>query len=254
MLAAMNHTGFSALAGVVGVLALAGCAATELKSSDTPRGFIPRSLALAGEDHKYTVYVPPGLDLSKPQPLIVFLHGSGECGTDNEAHLRVGLPRSLREHPERWPAIVMLPQKPRKDREWEDYDSMVMGQLSSVLADYRVDEDRIVLTGLSQGGHGTWVLGSRHAEVWAGLAPVCGYGRPGEIVDRIVKLPVWAFHGGKDNVVPPAQTSELITQLSEAGSTRVKYTLYPDADHNSWDAAYGDPKTAEWMFAVRRGR
>jgi poly(3-hydroxybutyrate) depolymerase len=139
-------------------------------------GFLFKSLNEAGRELKYAVYVPRAYDPSRPWPLILFLHGSGESGTDGSRQLAQGLPRELVWNPDRWPFIVIIPQKPSQDTEWEQYDLELMTMLANARREYNVDPTRLVLTGLSQGGHGAWVLAARHPELWAAAVPVCGYG------------------------------------------------------------------------------
>lgn len=209
---------------------------------------------MSGQEHRYVLYVPESLDLARPAPLVVFLHGKGECGTDNHAQLRVGLPPALLAQPKRWPCLVLIPQRPDPEKQWEDYDGMLMAQLQAVQRDYRIDPNRIYVTGLSQGGHGTWAFGARHPDRWAALAPICGYGDPAQIAGSIKDIPTWAFHGGKDDAVPPAQSEAMVAALVDAGNTSARLTVFPDAGHNSWDRVYRDSGLAEWMLAITKGR
>lgn len=214
---------------------------------------MPRSVTLDGQEHGYVVCVPESLDLSRPVPLIVFLHGKGECGTDNQAQTRVGLPAAVRARPQRWPYLIVLPQKPNAEKQWEDYDAMVMAEVADVKARYRVDASRVYLTGLSQGGHGTWTLAANHPGEWAALAPVCGYGDPDTLAAKIKHLPVRAFHGGKDDVVKPSESEAMVKAINVAGGHAI-LTIYPEANHNSWDRAYQESDLAEWMPYVTRAR
>ena len=182
--------------------------------SDVGTGFLFQSLKDNGRDLKYTVYVPRGYNPSRPWPLILFLHGSGESGTDGSRQLAQGMPRELVWSSDHWPFIVIIPQKPSQDAEWEQYELELMTILAHARREYNVDPRRLVLTGLSQGGHGAWVLAARHAELWAAVVPVCGYGSgrsgaPGvftgtftELAEGIGGIPVWAFHGEADDRRP----------------------------------------------------
>ncbi len=228
-------------------------------------GFLFGALDQGTTSYKYAVYVPREYDASRAWPLILFLHGSGESGNDGTRMVVQGLGSAIQWNPARWPAIVVFPQKPSQASEWEAHEDAVMKILERVRHEYNVDRGRIYLTGLSQGGHGTWVLGARHPELWAALAPVCGYGgvrhagpgvaaaTAGEIAGRIRSIPVWAFHGDADDVVPPAETTALIDALRAAGaSPEPRVTIFPDVNHGSWDPAYRDTGLAEWLFAQRR--
>ena len=153
-----------------------------------------------------------------------------------------------------------MPQKPAIAEEWEEHEDLVLAAIEDVRASWRIDLDRIALTGISQGGHGTWLIGARHPELFSCLAPVCGYGPARTIAPRVAALPVWAFHGLRDDVVDPAGTTAVIQEIRRlrraAGlaADGVRLTLYPDANHNSWDAAYGEPALPAWLLGQTRAR
>ena len=226
-------------------------------------GFLFKSLAHEGRDLKYAVYVPRGYDPSRPWPLILFLHGSGESGTDGSRQLAQGLPRELVWNPDRWPFIVIIPQKPTQDAEWEQYELELMTMLAHTRREYNVDPAHFVLTGLSQGGHGAWVLGARHPELWAAVVPVCGYGSarflasgaskgtPAEVAEGLKRIPVWAFHGEADDVVPVRET-RVMTAALEAAGAHSRVTIYPGVGHGCWERAYGEQELAVWLLARRR--
>ena len=222
-----------------------------------------RTVRLHNRAFPYAVYVPPEYDRSEKWPCVVFLHGSGECGADGVKPTQIGLGPAMRAHPERWPCIVVMPQKPTEDSEWEEHEDVVLACLRAVRKAYRIDPERIALTGMSQGGHGTWVLASRHPELFSCLAPVCGYGRARTVAGRVAHLPVWAFHGMRDDIVDPHETQEIVAAIQEyrrergwipAGPTGARATLYPDLNHGCWDAAYGEPELPAWMLSQRRPR
>jgi len=209
----------------------------------------------------WALYVPRGYDARSSWPLVVFLHGSGESGRDGVRQLSAGLGPALFAAPARWPALVVLPQKPSGDQEWEEVEDAVLALVDEIRSRYRVDPRRIVLTGMSQGGHGTWVLGARHPGLWAALAPVCGYGsalgggafRGGaaELAVPLARLPVWAFHGALDDVVPVRGSEGMVAAIVAAGGT-ARLTVFPAANHNAWDPAYRESGLAEWLLAQRR--
>jgi predicted peptidase len=226
-------------------------------------GFLFKSFKEAGRELEYVVYVPRGYDPSRAWPLILFLHGSGESGTDGSRQLAQGLPRELVWNPDRWPFIVIIPQKPSQDTEWEQYELELMTVLARARREYNVDPSRLILTGLSQGGHGAWVLGARHAELWAAVVPVCGYSRAprggtgvfngmaAELVAGLKAVPVWAFHGEADDVVPVAETRAMIAALEAAGQ-RPRVTTYSGVGHGCWERAYGESELPTWLLARRR--
>jgi len=228
-----------------------------------PTGFLFKSLAHEGRELKYAVYVPRGYDPSRAWPLILFLHGSGESGTDGSRQLAQGLPRELVWNPDRWPFIVIVPQKLSQDTEWEQYDLELMTMLAHARREFTVDPTRLVLTGLSQGGHGAWVLAARHPELWTAVVPVCGYasvrsGPPGtfngtatELAEPVKGIPVWAFHGEADDVVPVTETRGMADALKTAGA-HPRVTIYPGVGHGCWERAYGEPELPTWLLAQRR--
>ena len=226
------------------VLAAAACAVPERAPVTT--GFVAKTLASNGVEHRYAVYVPPGYTDDREWPLIVFLHGMGECGTDGSKHLDVGLGPALRAQPDRWPFVVVLPQKPDRESQWAEHDAMVMAMLAAAEREYRIDRSRRLLTGLSQGGAGTWALGAAHPGVWAAIAPVCGYGRPADVAPKLTAMPIRAFHGLDDRVVPPQQSKDLVAAVNAAGGSAA-LTEYEGVAHNSWDAAYRESPLAEWL-------
>ncbi len=212
-------------------------------------------------------YVPRGYTADREWPCIVFLHGRGESGRDGLKQVAQGLGQAILWDQERWPFIVIMPQKPEAGAMWEDYADAVMAALQEARRELRIDPDRIALTGLSQGGHGTWTIGAAFPDVWSALVPICGFpGRsfgPGSearqaaerLAPAIAHLPVWAFHGESDRVVPAEQTRVMIEALESAGA-KPRATYYAGVDHNCWDKAYREERTdggvAAWLLKQRR--
>ncbi len=185
-------------------------------------------------------------DKSKRWPLMLFLHGRGERGDDLEMVRHHGPPKLIAEG-QHFPFIVVSPQC-GLDSGWRPAELAIL--LDKVAARYRVDTDRVYCTGLSMGGFGTWGLAMECPERFAAIAPICGGGDVRDVA-RIKDIPIWAFHGAKDNAIPPEATQKLIDALKELGSTP-KFTLYPDAYHNSWDVTYRNPELYEWFLQHRR--
>lgn len=230
-------------------------------------GFLHKTLESGGVNFKHVVYVPRGYTASKNWPCILFLHGRGECGSDGLKQVAQGLGQAILANEAAWPFIVVMPQKPDADKQWEDYDGAVMDMLDAAKKEYKIDEDRVYLTGLSQGGHGAWALGGLHRDVWAAVAPICGYGAFGAdrgpeekaanwLASGIRDLPVWAFHGEADDVVKPAHTRAIEEALKTLGAKNAKFSYYPGVNHNSWDRAYREEKAegglAAWFLAHTR--
>ncbi len=195
----------------------------------------------------YLLSLPDGYAKSdKSWPMIVFLHGAGERGNDLKRLKRHG-PPMLVEKNKKFPFIVLSPQCP--SRKW--WNPAALAKLvESVASDYRVDKDRIYLTGLSMGGFGTWMLAAERPNLFAAIAPICGGGEP--ISARKIKhLPIWVFHGAKDSVIPVKRSQEMVDALKKQGSG-VKFTIYPDANHDSWTETYNNPKLYEWFLKHKR--
>jgi predicted peptidase len=122
--------------------------------------------------------------------------------------------------------------------------------LDSLAVQYRVDPERVYLTGLSMGGYGTWMTAIEYPERFAAIAPICGGGDPADVA-RIKHLPVWVFHGGRDTVVPLKNSEVMVEALQKAGNA-VKFTVYPEAGHDSWTVTYDNPQLYEWFLKQRR--
>jgi len=224
-------------------------------AADSVGRFEFRTVLAQGDSHRFAIWVPPDFDSTRAWPAFVFLHGSGECGTDGERPTRVGLGPELTAHPRRWPCVVVFPQKPVEDEQWEAYDALVLAALREAQREFHIDARRVALGGMSQGGHGTWTLGARHAERWTCLVPICGYGETAVIAPRVARLPIWAFHGLRDDVVNPDETRAMVEAVrAERARLRlepgdVRLTFYPDANHGSWDSAMAEPDLAAWILS-----
>jgi predicted peptidase len=235
----------------------------------TQTGFLFRTITARSNGQsltsKYAVYVPRSYDGSKPVPLIVFLHGAGESGTDGQKTIAQGIGTAILFNEAAWPAIVLFPQKPTQESRWIDHEGLALGVLEEARKTYNVDPTRIYLTGLSQGGAGSWAIGARHLDLFAAVVPICGFTgtwdkvhvTPQSVAEGISGLPIWTFHGLKDDVVLPKETEAIVAavqakQAGMPGVPAIKATYFPDADHNSWDAAYRSAELAKWLFEQRK--
>ena len=233
-------------------------------------GFVAREIVVDGATHRYQVFVPARGAVATGKPaVILFLHGSGERGSDNRKQLTVGLPPHVLAHADDFPAIVVVPQAP-EGSEWNQVADVALAQLDATTREFGGDPDRTYLTGLSMGGYGTWDYALRDPGRFAALVPVCGGlvhpARPSMAVaglagaadpyaaaaQRLRDVPTWIFHGAKDDAVPVEFSRRMDAALQAAGAPDARYTELPDANHNSWDAAYATPELWEWLFAQRR--
>ncbi|MDF1823130.1 MAG: prolyl oligopeptidase family serine peptidase [Verrucomicrobiales bacterium] len=187
-------------------------------------------------------------DEKKDWPLVVFLHGAGERGNDLSKVSRNGPPLRVLEG-ESFPFILASPQCP--EEEWWT-EQPVLELIDFLEETYRIDASRIYLTGLSMGGYGTWHFAGEAPHRFAAIVPVCGGGVPYKM--RWIKhLPVWAFHGDADPVVPLEDSARLVKALRALNNQNVKFTVYPEIGHDSWTASYNNPELYTWMLSQHQG-
>ncbi len=236
-----------------------------------PGHFIQREVQVDGVSHRYQVFVPSPAAYRGRPALVLFLHGSGERGRDNQAQLDAGLGPYLKAHTGDFPALVVLPQVPGEE-EWTGTNARVaLAAQAATLAEFKADPHRVYATGMSMGGYGTWEVALMAPGRFAALAPVCGAVHPpraqrpslrvtlvdgaidpyADIARRLRGMPIWMFHGALDDVVSTQDDHRLVEAFATAG-TPVHYTQYPQGNHNAWDATYADPALWEWLFAQRR--
>jgi predicted peptidase len=199
---------------------------------------------------QYLLFLPEGYgkDPAQRWPLILFLHGSGERGDDLNLVKRHGPPKLVEEEPERFPFIVVSPQCPA-GAVW-DLDTLT-ALLDEVLAQFAVDENRVYLTGLSMGGHATFALGIREHERFAAIAPICGSGNPIWVKPEHRRVAAWVFHGAKDQVIRLSESEKMVRALEQVGA-EVRFTVYPEADHDAWTETYANPALYEWFLQHKR--
>lgn len=202
----------------------------------------------------YFLYLPPAYDGTHPFPLLLFLHGGGERGSDLEMLKANGIPRLIAEG-QHFPFVIAAPQCPLPYR-WPDQIDSLAALVEDLAASYCVDRHRIYVTGLSQGGCGTWFLGMRYPHLFAALLPVCGY-RPytygyKEKSLPLRDMPIWTFHGALDEVVEVSETDKLVAGLREHGSA-IRYTRFEDANHSGcWERVYAMPEIYDWLLQQAR--
>lgn len=253
------------MALTLALFALAGLAGARAPET----GFLNRTLDFEGTTYAYQIYVPRDYDPARRWPVILFLHGAGERGSNGSAQTQEGLGTPLRLWPERWPAICVFPQAPAGTNWQGAQGRLAMAALAAAEAAYSTDPDRVYLTGISMGGNGAWYLGYEHPDRFAALVAICGFlefapdryplftppqlADPyAEVAGRIAGLPVWVVHGEADSVVPVEQSRRMVAALEAAGA-EVRYVEFPGVDHGSWHPGYADEKLAPWLFSkVRR--
>jgi len=244
------------------LLGLAACTATKdlnaMKPGQTPHTFhLERQQVLAAN---YLLFLPDGYgtDQTKRWPLILFLHGAGERGSDIWK-VAVHGPPKVDTTASNFPFIVVSPQCPN-GKFWSD--DLLLALLDDIETRYAVDTHRVYLTGLSMGGFGTWNLALSHPGRFAAIAPICGGGETILLTLALVcdqsqlgpirSLGVWAFHGGKDPVVSTGESEHMVNALKKIGCQDVKLTIYPEALHDSWTQTYANPELFAWFLKHSR--
>jgi len=209
------------------------------------------------------IWVPAGYDSSRKWPAILFLHGSGERGSDGTKQISVGLGSALCEGKVDAQAIVVFPQCPDGQR-WVGAPSKIaIDALDQAEREFSIDKHRVALTGMSMGGAGSWILAAQYSKRWSALAPVCGYvHKPPQLADadnpttesfdefakRLPHIPIWIFHGSDDPIVPVENSREMARSLGP----RAGYTEFAHTGHNAWDPAYTETHLVQWLVQQRR--
>jgi predicted peptidase len=269
-----------ALIGVV--LIVGGCRDTMVGASGTPPsggppppppqavGFVKHTLTDSGVTYAYQVFVPLNYDPKRLWPVILFLHGSGQAGTDNELQTLVGLGPAVRAQQKDFPAIVVFPQAPKGVRWQRTMGRVAIEALDETVQQLHGDSTREYLTGVSLGGFGTWELALEYPDRFAALVPIAGAihakcscptchpliaavppNTPDPyayVAQKLQRMPIWVFHGSADPQVPVVEARQIVAALRAVGAP-VRYTEYPGVGHDAWDQAYADPALWTWLFA-----
>lgn len=231
--------------------------------------FLKREIIYKGDTLRYRILYPENYDKSKKYPFILFLHGAGERGNDNEKQLTHGSSLFLNaENRKKFPAIVIFPQCP-ENKYWapiitrengfsypekaEPTEPMqlVIRLIKDLRKNEGIDAKRMYITGLSMGGMGTFDLITRYPAMFAAAQPICGGINPVRLA-KLKKLPVRLFHGTADNVVAPDHSEKAYQKLLETGNKNVKLILYKGVGHDSWNNAFAEPDYLSWMFQFKK--
>jgi len=221
---------------------------------------------------RYLLFVPKDYKATGEKwPLMLFLHGLGECSNDDLDKVKIHGPAKIVEGRPDFPFVLITPQCPPPP----GYDPAKAGALTSpqvielvrkawnpkeliqlvghVLDKLNVDPDRVYVTGLSMGGYGTWRLAATYPDRFAAAVPICGGGEYNQMSPALSRVPIWAFHGAKDPTVPISESKHMIYALRQV-SGDIRFTTYPDAAHNSWEQTYNNQEVYDWLLAHRRGK
>jgi predicted esterase len=230
-------------------------------------GFLNRKVESHGVIYKFQVYLPEDWrrDDGKQWPIILFLHGRGERGSEGMWQTQIGLPEAVRNHPDRWPFVIVMPQCPQ-DAHWTDPNmlDLAMAALDQESTEFHGDPARTYLTGLSMGGYGAWELARLHSHRWAAIA-IASSGvfwsydperwqeanvLPAEYASALAHTPVWLFHGSLDPVVAPRQ-SELMFDAFKTAGGNIRLWIYQGLKHDSWTRAFDEPELPHWLLSHR---
>ncbi|MCK0192593.1 prolyl oligopeptidase family serine peptidase [Arenibacter sp. F20364] len=222
---------------------------------------------------RYRIMYPPNYSIDEQYPIILFLHGAGERGSDNKKQLVHGSTLFSSEgNRDKFPAIVVFPQCPKEDY-WSsvqvdrrtqpvglsfEYDKgptkalgLTMALMDSLVTKSHIKKDQVYVMGLSMGGMGTFEILYRKPEMFAAAIPICGGGDTNAAKAYAHKVPLWIFHGAQDNVVDPKLSMNMTSKIIEYGG-HPNLTIFGGANHNSWDPAFAEPNLLHWLFSLKR--
>jgi len=198
---------------------------------------------------QYLLFLPEDYGRKQQKwPMILFLHGAGERGSDLKK-VKIHGPPKFVEKQKDFPFIVVSPQCPQDDW-WPEKTEVLINLLDDILSRYDIDTERIYLTGLSMGGYGTWSLACAYPERFVAIAPICGGGSL-YMAHKLKDMPVWAFHGAKDKVVPLKESQEMVNAIKDTGGN-ARLTVYPNAGHDCWTQAYNNKELYDWFLKHRK--
>ena len=238
------------------LLGAAGCGSysAEAALGEGPTGFMRKEMVRATRTRLYGLFVPANYDARKKYPTIVFLHGIGEGGNDAKANLRVGLGPYVYTHRDDFPFIVIFPQSATGDwKENSEAAADVIPCLDDVAKHYSVDPTRVILSGVSTGGYGTWAVGSKYKERFAGLVPMATNADVRHFAPQLRDMPIRAYSNVDDEIAGFGlfDRSAVETLRSMGGSVQT-FSDARGAGHNCWDRVFGDAEVFGWMLGQRK--
>jgi len=201
-----------------------------------------------GDTMRYQFMKPLDYDPQKKYPLVLCLHHGGTHGTDNISQLGADPAPFLSSNRDKYPAFYLMPQCP-KGLGWGNIDASIIEIIDTLEDEFEIDEKRRYVMGVSGGGYGSWHFITARPEMFAAAIPICGGGDP-KLAPKIVNVPLWVFHGEKDNLVPVRFSREMIDAIKKAGGNP-RYTEFPDAGHNIWVQVASTPGLMDWLFGQK---
>jgi predicted peptidase len=206
---------------------------------------------LQGYDNRqYAVFLPANYSPDKKFPAIMFLHGVGERGSNAGSCLNVGIGPEIAKRADKFPFVVIFPQVNGSWKSAED-EKIAIDTLEQAKREFSIDPDRVMLTGLSTGGYGTWRIGAKYRDRFAALVPMCGYSYK-EGVRQLTTIPIWCWHYSGDWAVGSGNSKDMVNRVNKAGGN-AKLSMPGGLGHDVWTVAYDDPSLYQWMMSQRRG-
>lgn len=230
-------------------------------TEDKIDGFVPRIYKNSRrETMPYRLFIPASYDKTKKYPVVIWLHGAGGAGDDNLLQISGDQIPGTRlwtkaENQARHPAFVLVPQSTggwasTSGTQLSDEERLVVEILNGLKSEFSIDSKRIYVAGQSNGGFGTWDMISKRPELFAAAIPLCGGGNP-ILASNLIFMPIWAFHGDKDDVIPVEESRQMIAAIKKLGGIP-RYTEYKGADHDVWTPAFKEPALVDWLFAQHK--
>jgi predicted peptidase len=239
---------------VLTMMGISSCSLMPVLGEDpSPGKQVEQTLKVGEESLSYLLYLPKNYSAEgngnsqDRRPLMLFLHGRGESEGPLATVKKWGPPNFI-EHGFDFPCIIASPQCPPAPKSWTSpqEQTLLLALLQHLTNAFKVDTDRIYLTGLSMGGYGTWRLAAEHADLFAAAVPICGGGDSRD-ADKLKYLPIWAWHGAADHTVPAQRSIDMVEAIKKAGSTTIRLTTLEGIGHVSWQAAYASPDVWQWL-------
>ncbi|MEM6917007.1 MAG: prolyl oligopeptidase family serine peptidase, partial [Verrucomicrobiota bacterium] len=205
------------------------------------------------EGLNFQIYGNPRWKGSERYPLLIWLHGAGQSGSDNEAQM--GRPTrifSSEAHQEEYPSFILAPQCPAREIGWKDsVESDLVALIEDLVANLPIDRSRLYVLGSSMGGFGSWRIAANHPDLFAAVVPICGGGRVGD-AETLKDIPIWAFHGDQDADVPVEKSREMVEGIQGAGGEKIRYSELEGKGHLIAAEVCEREDLAPWIYGQTR--
>lgn len=233
---------------------MAGAAEQDASPAGAPGTFVAKTLTVKGVPYVYSVYLPPNYRPGQAWPVILALHGANSRGTEGTRHRSQRLATAVRLYPERYPALLVLPQCPPQ-ADWSgDVAEFALQAVDRTLSEYGGDRKRVYLAGEPIGAQGAVRFAARFPDRFAAVLSVSEHAAERTVAERLKGVPLWMWHGDADTEVPVSESRSFLEVFKSVGNTSVRYTELPGLGHDIFDTVYLDEAVSTWLFAQRRSR